>query len=168
MNNQELLEQIVSLSKEDQGVSYLIFEPVLDKILMGDIPVDIWHQITNFASDQLSFWSAEWYFSWARSPNEKAKSEMDRWELICRVCLDTLKSKAPTVVIHIEKLHNLKVLRHSLKRAADHNESTLFRRVKSNILSFSSFKLNQIGLHKLSSWLYSLALYPKGTVGRIT
>lgn len=162
----DLTERLSLLSKNSRGVSCQDFKCVLTEMPTSDIPIDAWYKITNFTSEQLGFWEAEWFFSWAHSPNTNAQSEMQEWKVVCRACLDALKDKIPTAVDQLEKQHDLIVLRYSIKRAADYNESTPFRKFKATALSTTSFKLNNIGFHRFASYLYALALYPKGTVGR--
>ena len=154
----DLLERLASLSTERQGVSNQDFQPILDNLPVN-VSLHDWHVIANFASEQLNFWEAEWLFSWEHSPNTKARAETEGWKRIC-------KTKLPTSIDLIDEQHDLILLNHSLKRAVDYNESSPFRKFKAKVLSEASFKFDKIGFRGFASYLYAIALYPKGTVGR--
>jgi hypothetical protein len=162
----ELLERITSPSKEVHGATYQDFERVFKESAKEDISVDDWRKITRFTSDQLGFWETEWLFSQAYSPNMQAKSEMDGWKMICEACLAELKNKIAAAADMIEEQHDLAVLKYSIKRAVDYNESKPSRKFKANVRSSILVKLDEIGLRRFASRLYARALYPKGTVGR--
>lgn len=162
----ELLDCVTSLSKEGHSVYYQDFERVFRESAKEDITVDGWRKITSFTSDQLGFWEAEWLFSSAYSPNTKAKSEMHGWKIICEACLGELKNKISAAADMVEEQHNLAVLKYSMKRAVDYNESKPSRKFKANVRSSILIKLDEIGLRRIASRLYVRALYPKGTVGR--
>jgi hypothetical protein len=156
-----LLDLATSLSKERHGVPYRDFERVFRESTKEDITVDGWRKITGFTSDQLGFWESAWLFSRAHSPNLQAKSEMQGWKTVCE-----LKNKISEAADMIEEQHDLAVLKYSIKRAADYNESKPSRRFTAHVRSSLLIKLDEIGLRRVASRLYARALYPKGTVGR--
>ena len=160
----DLIARMESLSNRSTGVSCRDFPHILKE--MKDVTASEWKQVVYFASEQWSFWQAEWLFSPAHSPNTTAKAETEEWRLISRACSDALVEQNPDVRGPLERQQGLTLLRHSLKRRVDYDKTRPLSRLAANVLSRMSFGLNRIGFKSIAERLYSRSLYPKGTLGR--
>jgi hypothetical protein len=161
----DLLAQLESLMNRSIGVSYRDFEGLLREG-NASITVSHWHQVLNFACDQMGFWEAEWFFSPAHSPNTVAKIEMEGWRILWQVIFDILVENVPETKDLLEREQQLRLFEHSLRRGVEYNKTRPLRKLTASVLSQGSFVFKKVGFHSIARNLYAWCLYPKGTVAR--
>jgi hypothetical protein len=158
------IQRMEGLSKQNRSVSHRDFERLIKE--GGNLTLQETKQVFYFASEQLAFWEAEWFYSPAHSPNTTAQEEIEGWHLIYKAISNTLVEKVPQIRGELEKLHTRTLLRHSIERTVAYNKTRPLLRISENIFSSLSFALDKLGFQRAAKQLYARSLYPKGTVGR--
>jgi len=153
-----------NLSNGNKGLSYQDFKQTLKETRY--LPIDEFQEVVTFATDQYSFWSAEWLFSPADHPNTLAKAEIDGWRPLLDVCTDELVKRVPKVKELLEEQKELCLLQHVIQRRRDYNKTRPLEKLLAIVLGKTSIALNKFGFKRIALKLYSYHLYPKGTIGR--
>ena len=163
-SGRDITARMRNLSNGRKGVSYRDLERLVRE--MGDITVSELKEVVTFATDQYSFWSAEWLFSPADHPNTLAKAEIDGWRPLLDVCTDELVKRVPKVKELLEEQKELCLLQHVIQRRRDYNKTRPLEKLLAIVLGKTSIALNKFGFKRIALKLYSYHLYPKGTIGR--
>jgi hypothetical protein len=160
----DIISFLQSLSSENMGVSIKSFDPII--INLPDINISQLNAVTKFASDQASLWEVEWMFSNEGALNFAAKEEMECWDKFWDGLKDELIKHVPKVQEQIIDAHNYNVLEHSIRKSLELRKDKPIEKISAKLLSKLSFFFKRIGLRRVATHLYTMALYPKGSVGR--
>ena len=124
-------------------------------------------ELIKFSTEQIGIWNAEWSFSSAMSPNHDAKDQRDGWEKIWDNWVGLLTKEIPEAMVPMVQLKNHAYMMHTVKRNLESNKRGILSQSFASFLSNIAIALNKIGLRSIASSIYNIALYPKGTVGRL-
>ena len=105
-------------------------------------------------------------FSPSKSPQLTAKEESEQWSKLWETWFESLSELIPAVKEDFERLHSDIVLKFHLSKRLDYNKGKPLTKLFCDYISKIAITFNKLGIHGLSTHLYKLALYPKGTVGR--
>ena len=162
-----LVRNIDELSDRDTEIGSSDFRRLLE-----DIPEDHslsltdWHKVVQFCADQLGRWQVRWLFSDAKSPDERAGTELKAWAELWEHCAGALIERVSSVRGELYRHRDLSVLH----RAVDRRERELRSRVVTgravSALSHLALLCNRLGAKAIGRQLYRLAIYPPGSVGR--
>jgi len=136
------------------------------KSLEGNLAPTFVNELIKFSAEQSAYWNAKWLFSSATNPNIIAKKEKEGWENLWERWLVILTEKAPEIKEDMTNLKHHISLQYILRRRLVYNKERIFRQTISTTMSNLSFFFNHIGIKQISTSLYSISLYPKGTVAR--
>lgn len=164
----ELLSDLRSLASPKSGVTFEHFEQLRHEASERTMTPAQLHELINFVSDQVGMWQAKWFFSLSNSPNTAAKTESEQWEQLWRVCSNILSEQVPDLGEQIERRHRLNLLRHHMAQRVAYNNRKPFEKLIAVSVAKMAMALNTLGVHGIANHLYMLALYPKGTIGRIS
>ena len=125
-----------------------------------------WKKVVDFSTGQVSRWQVEWLFSPASAPNLRASTELGAWRELWRLFSKTLIDQVPEVDEPLRQQHDLTAAQYLLNRKLQHDAGNPWARIASPVLGRVAITLNRIGLQHIGRKLYSVALYPPGSVGR--
>jgi hypothetical protein len=163
----ELFTRLRDLSSSNSCLPHGEFQRLLDASPEGrKLPLPVWKEVVDFASDQCARWQAQWLFSPAASPDTTAAQEFESWRQLYATCSAALVERVPDVKEHLGRQHSLTALQHALQLQIEHTKGRPIRRLSSAILSRTAILLRRVGMSDFAERLYARALYPEGTVGR--
>lgn len=163
----DLSQYLQAQTSSGTGVTIETIERLLKK-LPDTMPVAELNELVKFASNQVGIWEAEWMFSPDESPQLTAKAESEKWSKLWTAWLESLCALVPDVKEQSVRAHNLTVLQYHMSKRIDYNKGNPLSKLISEILSMFAIALNKLGVRGLATHLYTLSIYPKGTVGRNT
>ncbi len=165
----DILEILQNLTKEQKGVSYRAFSNVIKKIReVKEISPTLMNKVAQFASKQFCHWEAEWFFSPFDSPDVAVReAETEAWRGIWEICLKGLVDVVPEAGEKLEEAHKLAELEQIISRRVDYNATRPLQRFSTLLLSTTGKCLNKIGIKWIARRLVCLSMYPEGTVGRM-
>ena len=126
-------------------------------------PPTEWLEVVRFASAQCAQWQVRWQFSAAASPDTQAADELEKWTHAYAGVLETLVDIVPDARESLERSHRLLAAQRALERA---EKSRPVDRFLSALLSRLAILFGRVGMNEVAGRLYTIALYPKGTIGR--
>jgi len=141
------------------------FVTTMTSDMAGDLPVADLNSLVWFASRQAGYWSAQWCFSPSKSPDARAKVELDAWDGAYNWLSKLLIETEPQVKHLVIKRHKFENSRAAIERRVDTTRGPLHRLLISGF-SGAALACNSVGLRSAATRLMSIAMYPKGTVGR--
>jgi hypothetical protein len=162
----DLLSRLNSFSNNNTGMFHQDFVERILRKMNENVTASQWNQVVKLVSNQLGFWSAEWLFSPAHSPNIAAAAEVDGWKKIWTVCSDALVKQVPEIRDSNEKMHELILLQYVMKRRLDYDKTRPLEKIIGRIPGDLAIWLNKLGFKSMGKWVMTIALYPKGTTGR--
>lgn len=130
------------------------------------VPLAEWYEVVSLLSDRCGRWQSRWLFSPAAHPDRTAAAELQGWRALYATCAEALLTRAPEVRARLERQHDVKALRHVLQRRVEGTDGRPGRRIVLGLLSQTAGLLSRAGLSGVATRLDSVALYPKGSVGR--
>ena len=164
----ELLSHLKALATKESGVTFEHFEQLRKETSERKMTPAQFHEFINFVSDQVGIWQAKWFFSSNNSPNTAAKTESEQWDQLWGVCSNILLEQIPDLREQIDRRHQLNVLRHHMAQRLAYNNRKPFKKLITAGLSRMARTLNTVGVRRIANHISMLALYPKGTVGRLS
>lgn len=170
MHSTNSIIKILNKFQDDvEGIRYetLISELNLISDKKEELSMHDINELIKFSTEQIGYWNAEWSFSSATSPNHDAKKQRDGWENIWGNWVGILTKEIPEAMASMVQLKDHAYMLHTVKRNLEYNKRGIFSQSLSSILSKIAITLNKIGLKGVAASLYNIALYPKGTVGRL-
>jgi hypothetical protein len=158
-------EAVRQLSASKATIPHAEFHRLLS-LENREMPMDEWHKVVQFASEQCALWQVRWLYSAAAAPDLNAGDEWERWQQAYAAYLEPLVERIPNVQEPLEREHGLRAAQCALGRRFDGTKGRPLSRSWSAVLSAASILLRRAGMSSVAGRLYAASLYPKGTVGR--
>jgi hypothetical protein len=146
--------------------SLLPHRDFLKLLAENSVPLQLteWNELVKFASNQCGRWQVRWLYSSATTPDKIAHQEWDGWHQLHTQLSDDLLTHVPDAKPHLDRAHEFRALHHALTQGLSQRGPV--GRVWWGFVSQVALLLKRVGLGSIGLRLYSMALYPRGTVGR--
>jgi hypothetical protein len=171
MEKSELLETLQEFQEKEGGIDSLTFFESVEAVIRGlqeGIQLHDMKELVDFCADQVSFWEGEYLFSSIYEPNMAAKEELERWEDLWVSWSSLLIEKVPNVEDSLHKIKQHKCIGNLIERRVKYNKGNFFRQPMGTFLGHTSFAFKRVGLRKIAEYLYTLSMFPPGTIGRVS
>jgi len=164
-----IIEILKKFQNDVEGIRFETFvnEMSLIRDKKEELSIHDVKELIKFSTEQIGYWNAEWSFSSATEPNHDAKAQRDGWENIWDNWVEILTMEIPEAMELMVQLRNRAYMLHTVKRNLEYNNRGVLNQLYTNFLSNVAITLNRIGFKSIATSLYNIALYPKGTVGRL-
>jgi hypothetical protein len=160
------LVSLKELSDRHYVIEHEQFNRDFSKLQVEDFTAAEWKKVVDFSTDQVGQWKVEWLFSPVAAPNFRASTELEAWRELWKFFLNTLINQVPEVDEPLREAHDLTAAQYLLSRKLQHDAGNPWARITTPVLGRAAIILNRVGLQSIGLRLYSLALYPPGSVGR--
>ncbi len=160
------LASLEGLNDRHDVIDHEQFNRAFQELPVEDFTPAEWKKVIDFSTDQVSRWQVEWLFSPVSAPNVHASTELEAWRQLWILFSKTLVAQVPEIDEPLRQQHDLIAARYLLTCKLQHDATDSWARITSPVLGRVAITMNRIGLQRIGRKLYSLALYPPGSVGR--
>jgi ankyrin repeat protein len=165
----DLLGRVEEWQKQETEIpSSMVFDLLTPMVSSEEaLSMSDFNRLVELASDQSARWQARWHFSSATSPDEEARSEAASWEYRWERWSEMLCAKVPAARDSVAETHKWARIQRVLEKSEAGRRGRRTEEITAAFTSQVAILLDRIGLGIIARPLYTAALYPPGTVGRI-
>lgn len=158
-------QRVLSLSQGDGTLGYGEFQRALDETEDADMTLADWNDVMTLAEEQRVRWQVQYLFSPALAPDATASDELRHWKALYDKCFEVLVEHRSHLRDNLDDGLRLQLLRRSAERSqAERGFTRPWWVLVATIARF----LSRLGLKSVGLRLMTMAIYPRGTVGRAT
>lgn len=161
----ELVASLEGQAGDEQLTDHQKFLSAFDQ-LPENLTVPEFHEVVRYAGEQYCRWRVRRDFASVSAPDGKAQHEVEGWDGVWKKFSHELAGHVPDIRKRHEEERTVTLLAYTLERSVEHNETEPLKNYWAPLVSFAARVFHWLGAQRIGHELQSIALYPRGSVGR--